>query len=167
MINAAMRLSACSKRVFPFLLSMSACAQSFAIPQSTAKEGGAGSMMLRLDAGSGKAPIALQWRFIFPKGISVAPVDVVSGSAAESAKKSLTCSIIRDPKQPAEVVVHVCVLAGGSQPIRTGTIANERYRIAKGTAHAPATIRVEQALAVTAEMENLPIPDAEGVVIIQ
>ena len=139
-----------------------AFAQSLSISKTTAQPGGAGSFLLTLDTPTTPAPVALQWKFIFPKEILVGIGDIVAGSAAESAQKVLTCSPLSEPK----VTGFACVLAGGKQPLRRGPLATVRYHVSPNVTQA-GKIRVEKIIAVTADMKQLEMPGAEGTVILQ
>src|SRR5215471_8969824 len=103
--------------------------QSLSIPAVTAKAGSTASFLLKLDSAPGTSPVAVQWKFSFPRGVAVAASDILAGSAAESAKKSMTCALENDPKQPT-LAIFLCILAGGEQLIPNGTIATVRYRLA-------------------------------------
>src|SRR4051794_17602336 len=102
--------------VLGLLFCVESSAQSLSVPETTARRGGTGSFLLKFESGSGKAPAALQWRFVFPAGMSVETSDIVAGSAAGS-KQSLTCSLVKDPKRANSGVTAACVLAGGDGPV--------------------------------------------------
>jgi hypothetical protein len=148
------------------LLLLAFCAaawpQALSIPQSTAKRGGAGSTLLRLDAIS-PAPLALQWQLVFPKGVTVSTNDILAGSAAESAAKVLTCVPVERTQSP----VFACVLAGGKQAIGRGTLATVRYRVLPGVSSLTDKVKVERVAAVGADEKKFDVPGAEGTILVQ
>src|SRR5262252_5582308 len=81
------------------LISSAVRPQSMNITPSAAAPGRSGSLLLVMNSPAGKAPLALQWRFTFPEGITVDLRDLVAGGAAESAGKSLTCSLSGKPSK--------------------------------------------------------------------
>jgi hypothetical protein len=143
---------------------MGASAQSLSIPQSTGKRGGSGSFLLKLESAPGKAPVALQWKFIFPPNVRVDIADILAASAAESAQKSLTCSFLNDPKQRPGCA---CILAGGKQSIPNGTLAAVRYHIGTNAPVGPDKIRVESALAVMQDLTKVELPNVESLIVVQ
>lgn len=96
----------------------------------------------------------------------MAASDILAGSAAESAKKSMTCALENDPKQPT-LAIFMCILAGGEQLIPNGTLATVRYRLANNLPPGPAQIGVDGALAVTADGKQKTLPVSGGVITIQ
>jgi hypothetical protein len=142
-------------------------AQSLSIPASTVKRGASASLLLTLDSPAGKSPVALQWKFIFPENVIVDRADIVAGSAAESAQKSLTCAGQKGVKQPPKEATYACILAGGQQLIPKGTIAVVRYRVALDVLQVPAKVRVEDIMGVTADLEKIEIPNALGAITVK
>jgi hypothetical protein len=155
-------IRALSAGIFLFALCAELTAQTLSIPQSTAKPGGAGSLLLRLDSPT-PAALAIQWRLVFPKGITVANADIVSGSAAESAAKALTCVLV----ERMQMQVFACVLAGGKQAIGRGTLATVRYRVSPGVSNIADKVKVESVIAITADEKKLNIPAVEGAILVQ
>src|SRR5260370_23117859 len=86
-------------------------AQSLLLPPSVVTRGASGSLLLTLQSPSGKAPLALQWEFSFPQYVVVDLEDIVAGSAAESAEKSLTCRAVEKTKDGGQGSVYGCILA--------------------------------------------------------
>ena len=155
------RLAATSVLLLAFCTGISA--QTLSISQSTAKPGGAGSLLLKLDTPPASGVVALQWKFVFPRGVTVGAPDIIAGSAAESASKSLTCAPVPQTATP----VYACVLAGGKQPQGSGTLATVRYRIAPGVSKISEKVIVQDVIAVTADLKKVTIPNAEGVILVQ
>jgi hypothetical protein len=118
--------------------------------------------MVRLESSS-PAPVALQWKLVFPKGLMVAIADIMAGSAAESAGKSLTCVALGQTQTPT----FACVLAGGKQALGRGTLVMVRYRVMPGVSSIDGKVSVESVVAVTADEKKLDIPSASGVISVQ
>jgi hypothetical protein len=140
--------------------------QSLSIASSTAKAGSTGSFLLKLAADSGTAPVALQWKFSFPRTISVVASDILAGSAAESAHKTLACALDHETKSP-DMVIFNCVLAGGKQPIASGTIATVRYHVAGSVPAGPNRIGVDHALALSTDFTQTTMALTGGVILVQ
>src|SRR5690349_21788156 len=87
-------------------------AQALQISPSTAAPGATGTFLIRLDTPGGREPASLQWDMTIPKQILVDVRDIVPGSSAESAGKSLAC--VRTALEH-EAPSCRCVLAGGVQ----------------------------------------------------
>jgi hypothetical protein len=152
--------------VLAALLGSDVRSQSLSIASSTAKAGSTGSFLLKLAADRAMAPVGLQWKFSFPRGISVVASDILIGSAAESAHKVLVCALDHETKS-RDVVIFNCVLAGGKAPIAAGTIATVRYQVAGSAPAGPSRIGVDHALAVSAELTETSIALTGGVILVQ
>ena len=151
-----------STRVLALLVLASAClgAQSISIPPSTAKPGASGSLLLVMTSPAGKGPAALQWKFTFPAGITVDLKDIVAGSAAESAGKTLTCSAGANRSKSAQSFM--CILAAGQTAIPNGTICLVRYRVLPSVKWESAAVRVEDVLAVDKDLKKTAMPNLQG-----
>jgi hypothetical protein len=146
---------------FLFLLGSAGLeAQSMNIPPSSAKPGTSGSLLLVINSPAGKAPLALQWKFTFPAGVTVDPKDVVAGGAAESPGKSLTCNASKKPAKSAQTFS--CILAGGQEPIPNGTVCIVRYRVANSAKWGSGDVNVDDILAVGADLKKVPIANVQG-----
>jgi hypothetical protein len=155
-----------TRAVMLFLVGSTALwAQSISVPPSTAKRGASGSLLLVLDSPPGKAPVALQWKFVFPEYVTVALADIAAGSAAESAKKSLTCTAIAKPANAGPVFA--CILAAGRQPIPNGPVANLRYRISLGAPPLSGKVNVENIIGVASDLRKLAMGNVEGSITIE
>jgi hypothetical protein len=115
-----------------------------------------------LDSPSGKEPLALQWEAAFPgEALKLDGTGPVAGAAAQAAGKSLTCA----PKKTSPGLSKwVCILAGGQKPIGNGVVALLRFEV-QAHAHAGSLpIVVDNVLGVSAALQKVPIPRAEGTV---
>jgi len=145
-------------------------AQSLSIAPSTVANSGVGSLLLKLDFENGKSPLGLQWKFVFPAGVTVVAADIVAGSAAQSAQKSLVCRFDNDPTAPRKTprdLMFFCIVAGGNQPIGRGTVATVRYRVLPGVTSVSAKVRVEKVVAVSGDLQKMDLPGAEGAIVVQ
>ena len=112
---------------------------------------------------SAAAPVvALQWKLLLPEGVTVAPNDLVLGSAAESAGKSLICSAAPPPSKTgiAKVNVYSCILAGGQKPVPRGTVALARCTLR--VALREAAVRLREVIGVSADLKRTDLPEAEA-----
>src|SRR5262249_13534590 len=124
--------------------------------------GGSGrsaSFLLGLNSPQGKEPLALQWDLTIPAGITVNREDILAGSAAESAQKTLACAAL-----PQQHAVFRCLVAGGQKPLPNGTIAVVKFQ-RQSTHEAPAPVRISNAKGVGADLKEIKIPDAEASVV--
>jgi len=155
-----------TRAVMLFLVGSTAVwAQSLSVPPSTAKRGASGSLLLVLDSPPGKAPVALQWKFVFSEYVTVALADIAAGRVAKSARKSLTCAAIA--KQANTGPTFVCILAAGDQPIPNGPVANLRYRISLGAQRLSGKVNVENIIGVASDLRKMAIGNVEGSITIE
>src|SRR5262249_31115519 len=115
-------------------------AQSLQILPSPPSANGIASFRIMLVSPTGKEPVGLQWKLWLPEGVTIAPADIVAGSAAESAQKLLTCSPVRNQKETEKGSVIACILAGGQKVIANGPIAVAKCKTQKQEA----TVRVSE-----------------------
>ena len=134
--------------------------QSVSLSTISSQDGSSGSILLKLDSPSGKAPVALQWNFSLPPCVTVEPSDLNAGSAAESADKTLTCAA-SNPKPPGGGTIYRCILYGGEKPISNGTVATVLYRVAKNSARSSDKISARNVLGVSADTKPIPMADVE------
>jgi hypothetical protein len=138
--------------------------QSLHVPASETRRKTPGSFTLMLESPAGKSPTAVQWEFSIPPAIEVRTTDITAGSAAESAKKSLTCA--------AKVVSgggtrFMCILAGEKASIGNGPVAVVLYR-PKGDVHgAPVRVGIEHVVGVSADLKEISLPDTSAILTIR
>jgi hypothetical protein len=121
------------------------------------------SVTLEISANSrpGTAPVALKWEVIFPAQLMSMEGEVPEiGSAVTDMGKSLQCTA-RKPYS------YSCVLSGGQNPIANGMIAIFHFKIRTTAKAGTTTLRIERALATTADSKVLPLNDTEAIVIIR
>jgi hypothetical protein len=121
---------------------------------------GIASFQIMLISPAGKEPVALQWKLWVPDGVTVAVSDIIAGSDAEAAQKSITCSAARDGKGAGKGSSYGCVLAGGQKPIQTGSVAIVKCSFRPGLHEA--TVRVQNILGVSADLKRIDLEDVEG-----
>jgi hypothetical protein len=154
-------------RGFIFVLaSAGAWAQAFLIPPSMVTRGGSGSLLLTLESPEGKAPLAMQWEFTFPPKVAVDVADIVAGSAAESAQKTLTCRSLRT-KDGGQGSIYGCILAGGQKALPNGPIAVVRYRVPPEVRQITEKVRVGRALGVTADLKSVELPSTQATITVK
>ena len=109
----------------------------------------------------GRAPIALRWEVVFPAQLMSMEGDTPEmGSAATDSGKSLQCNA-RNPYS------YSCVLSGGQNLIANGLIAIFHFKILNMADAGTTTIRIERAVAITADSKVATLNDTEAVVIIR
>ena len=142
-------------------------AQTLLLPPSTVTRGASGTLLLTLQSSSGRAPLALQWEFTFPQNVAVDLADIVAGSAAESAEKSLTCRVFEKTKNAAPGSVYGCILAGGEKPIQNGPVAIVRYRVPAELKQIAGKVQVTKAVGVTADLRKIEIEGVQAAIIVK
>jgi hypothetical protein len=93
--------------------------------------------------------------------------DIVGGSAAESAEKSLTCRANEKTKDAGQGLMYNCILAGGQKPIPNGPVATIRYRVPLEVRQIAEKVRVRKAAGVTADLKKIEIEDLEAAIIVK
>jgi hypothetical protein len=148
------------------LASAGAWAQAFLIPPSIVTRGGSGALLLTLESPVGKAPLALQWEFTFPPNVAVDLTDIVAGSAAESAQKTLTCRPLKT-KDSAQGSIYGCVLAGGQKPLPNGPIALVRYQVPPEIRQIAEKVLVGKAIGVTADLKRVELASTQAAITVK
>ena len=143
------------------------CAQSLSMPPSTVTRGASGSLLLTIESPQGKAPLALQWEFTFPKNVVVDLADIAAGSAAGSAQKALTCRAVESAKDGGQGSVYRCILAGGQKPIPNGPVATIRYRVPLEVRQIAERVRVGNAIGATADLKMVEIEVAQAAITVK
>lgn len=105
----------------------------------------------------------MQWELLAGGGIMIYASDVVAGSAAASADKTLACSGVSIADRSGQR----CLLAGGRKRIPDGPIAIVRYRVGPQAKAGPSPVRIDKVLAVGADIKAVDLGHAEGVVTIE
>jgi hypothetical protein len=109
----------------------------------------------------GRAPVALRWEVVFPAQLMAMEGDAPEiGSAVTDSGKSLQCTA-RKPYS------YSCALSGGQNPIANGLIAIFHFKIRTTAKPGTTTLRIERALATTADSKVVPLNDTEAIVIIR
>lgn len=121
--------------------------------------GQAGSLAIALESRPHKAIAALQWNIFFPPALSVELTDIVAGSAAQSAGKSITCA-----KSAARGTKFACILAGGKKDIGNGTIAVIYFHLGSDVKGAPIRVPIDHVLGVTVDLKPVPMPSVDAIV---
>jgi hypothetical protein len=138
-------------------------AQALQISPSTTGRGKTGSFLIRLDAPAGRGPVSLQWDLVVPKEVTVDVLDVVPGSSAVSAEKSIACAVAA---KAGDATTYRCVLMGGVQTISNGAVAVVRYVVASSASPGNVTLRLDRVLGAAKDMK-IDFPKAQGQITIR
>ena len=141
-------------------------AQTLTILPSTAAQGRAGAFMIRLNSPDDQSPVALQWELLIPPGIVAGKGDILAGSAAESAEKRITCAE-KKGEANAKPSVFACILAGGQKRIPNGTIAVIQYRVPTSIPAGVYRPEINGALGISAQLQKMVLPKAEGAITVE
>jgi hypothetical protein len=117
---------------------------------------------LRIFANSqpARAPVALKWELIFPAQVMDMEGDAEMGNAVIDKDKSLKCTL-RNP------YTYVCTVSGGKNPIADGEIAIFRFRIRTTAPAVTTTLRLQKAVATSADGKDAALNNTESTVIIR
>jgi len=146
--------------IFTAFTAVALWAQSVQMPPSKAAEGGFGSLLITLKSPAGMETVALQWKLAVPAEVIIEPEDILAGSAAESAAKSITCAVAE--KNAASGSRYGCILAGGQKPLQDGPVAVIRYKIRERARTGVVTVRMEDILGVSAGLKKIEMANVEG-----
>jgi hypothetical protein len=139
-------------------------AQTLEIPGAAVTRGSANIFRILLTPNADRPVAALQWELVVPVGLRIEAKDVVVGSAAESAGKSVSCSSRNDPKDGR---VCMCILAGGIQSLGEGAIAIVKFSAAADANPGQAIVRMQKIQGVSADLKTVPIAGAEAPITIR
>lgn len=139
-------------------------AQTLQITPSTVARGAISSFLIRLDSPDQTSPVSLQWDLAVPKQILVNARDIVTGSSAESAEKSLACAAATEDRN---VSFYRCILAGGPKTMRNGTVAIVKYEAPQDGLPGNIQVRIQKALGVSKNLKKIELPNTEGTVTIR
>ena len=143
-----------------FFAALPVCAQALQVSSVAAARGERVGLEISLDSPAGSAPAALHWETIFPAQIlDDGGSGPEMGRAAIDSGKSLTCNKRR-------TYSYLCILFGNQKPIANGPIAIIHFKIRAEAPTGTTLVRVEKAQAVTADLKELTLKDAEGIVTI-
>lgn len=146
--------------VLVVLASVPLWGQSLQVSQAAAARGETGSFLIKLASPKGKELVALQWEISAPPEITIDPGNIVAGSAAEGAQKSITCVSVQ--KQDRGSQRYACILAGGKKSIGDGPVAAVRYNIRHGKSAGTVVVRIEKVMGVTGDLTKVDISDVDG-----
>jgi hypothetical protein len=138
-------------------------AQSLEISPAASTHQGIGLFLVRLESPAGQEPSTVQWDLSVPAVMAIEPRDIFAGSVAASAEKTIACS---KGKAPAGAATYRCIVYGGRNGIRNGPVAVVKYEIVKRAAKGKLAVHIGNALAATADLKKIAIPDAEGEIIL-
>jgi len=138
--------------------------QTLQIPPVTVNRDSANILRLVFTGRPDQPVSAIQWELVVPREFQIEAADVVPGTAAESAGKSISCSNRTTPK---EGKVCLCVLIGGVRPIPDGAIAIVKFSTAADLTKGTASVRLQKILGVSSDLKKLPVPDSSGAIKVQ
>ncbi len=138
-------------------------AQTLFISPSSVSRGGTGSLIIRLSSPDTRRPVALQWELSFTPDVMVSTADLVAGSAAETAEKSMTCAE-KQPRQQGKPRIFACIIAGGQMRLPDGTIAIAQYRVPTTASAGPRAVVVDHAIAIAADLRRIDLPRTESTI---
>jgi hypothetical protein len=135
------------------------------ISSAAASPGGVAQVVISLNAPSGKEPLALQWELSYASPqLGLESEDLVIGSAAKSAGKSLTCT---GRPEAAGKYVYQCILEGGAEGILTGPVAQIAFHVRTTARLGPTSVRLDNALGVRRDGAAVRIQQNQAEVIIR
>jgi hypothetical protein len=145
----------------PVLLALPAAliAQSLRVSDSSTARGASGSFLIRLESSHSPAPSTLQWEVSLSKQVAVNLSDIVAGSSAEVAGKSIVCAAVTQNPQTS---TYRCILSGGTRAIQNGPVAVVKYTIAKQVHPGATPVRITKALGVSKDAAKIDYPESEG-----
>ena len=139
-------------------------AQTFRLSSASGSRGDQITLELQLKSPPAKKPLGLQWEAKVPKAALAWRNDRISiGPSAEAAGKKLTCAMSED----AGALTAKCILAGGQAPIPDGTVAFLRFLIPMNAPPGSVPVRIENGLAVSTNIERIPVGPVEATVAIR
>ena len=143
------------------IFAVPACGQTLEITSSAVQRGSAGVVRIVLKPNSSKPLAALQFELAVPDSLEIRASDVVTGSAADTVGKSLTCAL--RPPQPKERIC-ACILAGGRETLRAGTIILVKITAAQKAPAGTVKLHMRKVAGVSSAMETTPIADADATI---
>jgi len=148
----------------PLLLGAVAFSQTLEMPPLAVTRDSGGSLRVILKANPDRPVAAIQWELVLPAGLRLEPSEASTGPAARSAGKGLTCAKRENPDQGP---VLICILAGGMDTLQGGVVASFKVSTAESSPPGAATVRLQKALGVSADLNAVPMPDVRTIVSIR
>jgi hypothetical protein len=139
-------------------------AQRLQLSTAVASGGEEVAIQLSLVSPDGKTPLALQWDTSVPVALDIVDWAIPKGSAVEGLGKTLTCAAA---ERSAEKIPSRCILAGGQKPIPDGPVAILRLRISRDVQAGSARIRLDQGIAASRDLKQVPLGPVETAVTIR
>jgi len=157
-VSGVMWLAACSDvRLF---------AQSLQLSAPTAARGEWVAIEIALKSPPGKDILALQWEVEIP----ARQLDLENERAmraviaVQDAGKSVTCAV---PNETPDSRTLRCILAGGQRPIPDGRVTSLSLKILENAQPGPIRVRLQNAVAVSRDMERVTFAPVETTVTVQ
>jgi hypothetical protein len=157
-VSGIMWLAACSE--------VCLFAQSLQLSAPAAAPGEWVAIEMALKSPPGKDILALQWEVEIP----ARQLDLENERAmrtvlaVQDAGKSLTCAL---PKETPEARTLRCILAGGQKPIPDGKVSLFSLKILEFTQPGTIRVRLQNAVAVSGDLDRVPFDPAETTVTVQ
>ncbi len=102
----------------------------------------------------------MKWELVFPAQVMDMEGDAEMGDAVTDPNKSLKCTL-RNP------YTYVCTLSGGKKPIADGQIAIFHFRIQITAPAVTTTLRLQNAVATSADEKEAALNNTVSTVIIR
>jgi len=135
------------------------------ISPAAAFRGDRAIVVITLNAKPASASVGLQWELSYPSvALGTDERELIPGGSAVSAGKTLTCTGIADD---AAKYIYRCVLAGGSDPIPNGPVAQMIFRVRESARLGPATLEIRNAMAVAPDGKRVDIGPAHSEINVQ
>ena len=157
-VSGALWLAACSDtRLF---------AQSLRLSAPSAAPGEWVGIEIALKSPPGKEILALQWELEIPaRQLDLANERAMRAViAVQDAGKSVTCAV---PKETRDARTLRCVLAGGQKQIPDGKVTSLSLKILENAQPGPIRVRLQNAVAVSSDLERVPFDPAETTVTVR
>jgi hypothetical protein len=135
------------------------------ISEPAGKRGETGTFLIVFHSTQGIKISGMQWELSVGPEIRIDPADMIIGSAAVEAGKTLTCS--RAQSKPGTPAVQSCLIAGGQKTISDGAIAIVRYRVGRGAHAAASVVRIGKAVGVAVDLKSADLGRLEHTLTIQ
>jgi hypothetical protein len=143
---------------------VTARAQTLEVMPAAVDRGAANIFRILLKPRAEQPIAALQWDLVYQEGLRIEPSGVVSGSAAETAEKLLTCAA-----RPAQGVSRrlTCILAGGVQPLTAGAIAIVRFEAPASTPAGKMNVELERVTGVSPSLDRVAVEGTRTTIVIR
>jgi hypothetical protein len=153
-----------TKLIFAGIVAITAWGQTLEISPVTVERGSANIFRIVLDPRVDQPIAALQWELLVPSGLEIEPKGIVTGAAADAAKKSMRCSNQSESKQGR---ISACILAGGVQEIQAGAIAIVKFAAKADAQPGKAVVRLQRVQGVSADLKRVVIADTNAEITIR